>query len=458
MPVVNEDFWEDLLDLIEGGNVLPVVGQGVTTMGPDDALLAPWLALQLCRRLNLPVDSLPPQPTLHDVICRHLVTGGQRDMVYMRLHRILRDAPPVPGPTLGRLAAISGFQLFISTTFDTLLTQALNAQRHGGQAATRVCAYSPEAETKDLPARKQALPGSTVYHILGRVSQVGDYVAWEDDMLEFICGLHRHMPVLPNLARDLADPNLHLLVFGLGFADWVVRFFLRVTRQSRLSTGSPRVDYLAEGPADALPNSLVMFFGGVMKSIQVIACDPREFVAELSRRWTARHPDGFTPAPGTAVPPPEMPHGAVFLSYAREDEGAVKLLKAGLEAHGCTVWYDRERLHSGMDFGCRIEDAVKKHCALFLSLISRHTESQAEAYFHMERNWAAERAQSYSDHDREDFYHPVVIDDLDLGTIVREPRLFSGCHRSQLPGGIVTPEFGQRLLALQRKHGGPHPA
>jgi len=136
----------------------------------------------------------------------------------------------------------------------------------------------------------------------------------------------------------------------------------------------------------------------------------------------------------------------------------VKLLKAGLEAHGCTVWYDRERLHSGMDFGCRIEDAVKKHCALFLSLISRHTESQAEAYFHRERNWAAERAQSYSDHDREDFYHPVVIDDLDLGTIVREPRLFSGCHRSQLPGGIVTPEFGQRLLALQRKHGGPHPA
>lgn len=47
MPIATEDFWEDLLELIEGGNVLPVVGQGITTTAPDDALLAPWLAAKL---------------------------------------------------------------------------------------------------------------------------------------------------------------------------------------------------------------------------------------------------------------------------------------------------------------------------------------------------------------------------------------------------------------------------
>lgn len=313
MPIATEDFWDDLLDLIEGGNVLPVVGQGVTTMEPDDALLAPWLAGRLAEKLNLPPAALPPQPSLNDVICRHLVNGGERDKVYTRLFRILRDEAPQPGKTLERLATVSGFRLFLSATFDPLLAQALNAKRHGGQLATRVCAYSPEAEIKDLPARKSALSGSTVYHVLGKVSQVGDYVAWEEDMLEFICGLHQHMPVLTNLARDLADPNLRVLILGLNFSDWLVRFFLRVVRQSRLSTGMSRVDYLAEEPVDALPGSLVMFFGSVVKYIQVIPCDPREFVAELASRWTARHPEGFVPLPSASASPPiEMPRGAIF--------------------------------------------------------------------------------------------------------------------------------------------------
>ncbi len=458
MSIATNDFWEDLLDLIEGGNVLPVVGQGITTMAPDDSLLAPWLATQLAERLGIGIANLPSVPTLHDVICRHLFEGGDRSAVYTRLFRILRDQPPEPGPTLRRLASVGGLRLFISATFDPLLSTALNNVRHGGQPITNVYAYSPETEYKDLPARKRDLPGSSVFHVLGKVSPVGDYVAWEEDMLEFICGLHQHMPVLPNLARDLADPNLRILVLGLNFADWLVRFFLRVVRQGRLSTGMARIDYLAEGPIGELPDSMVMFFGdlskttGAVKNIKVIPCEPREFVEELARRWSERHP-GSSVLPQTSVEPPnEMPRGAVFLSYAREDEAAVKRLKAGLEAHGCEVWYDRERLNSGMNFHHQLEDAIKRHCSLFVSVISRNTESQSEAYFHRERNWAAERAGAYPDALRSEFYHPVIIDDVPLGAARFEPRAFGGCHQTVLLNGDVSPEFGQRLAGLQRKH------
>lgn len=171
MPIANEEFWEDLIDLIEGGNVLPVVGQGATTMGADDTLLAPWLAGRLAEKLNLNPAEVSSKPSLNEVICRYLVNGGERDKAYTRIFRILRDEAPLPGKTLERLASIRGFQLFISTMFDPLLEQALNSVRHGGQPTTRVCAYSPEAETKDLPARKNALNGSMVYHVLGKVSQ-----------------------------------------------------------------------------------------------------------------------------------------------------------------------------------------------------------------------------------------------------------------------------------------------
>ena len=65
------------------------------------------------------------------------------------------------------------------------------------------------------------------------------------------------------------------------------------------------------------------------------------FVEELHDRWQARR----RPAAAAAVPalarfaPParEMPDNAVFISYAREDLGAVQQIKAGLEAAGITT-------------------------------------------------------------------------------------------------------------------------
>jgi hypothetical protein len=407
---------------------------------------------------NLGISSvgLTGPPNLHDVICRYLIGGGEREKVYIRLSRILEKQPPAPGPTLRRLASIGGFRLFISTTVDSLLTAALNDVRHNGQPITGVHAYSPEAKDKDLPARRSELRGSTVFHLLGKISRVPDYVAWEEDVLEFVCGLNQHMSVMPNLAQTLADKQLRVLLLGLNYADWEVRFFLRVLRQARLS-GMSRVDYLADNEPTS---SMVMFFGdvgttgGAVKNIKMIPCDPLAFVAELSDRWAERFPDRLIMPLPAVEPPPDMPPGAVFISYAREDEEAVKTLKQGLEAYGCEVWYDRERLKTGTNFNYELEEEVKRRCSLFVSVISRNTESQRESYFHRERNWAADRALNYPDTRRAEFYHPIVIDDLDLGGIVYEPKAFNGCHRTTLLNGEVTPDFGQRLVMLQRQHSG----
>jgi hypothetical protein len=99
-----------------------------------------------------------------------------------------------------------------------------------------------------------------------------------------------------------------------------------------------------------------------------------------------------------------------------------------LKAHGCEVWYDCDRLKSGMNFHHQLEDAIKEHCALFVSVISRNAEAQSEAYVHRERNWAAERAVGHPDALRFEFYHPIVIDNLPLGGARYEPLAFQGCH------------------------------
>ena len=443
---LDSDFWEDLIIFIEEGRVIPVIGESIVTFGEKDENLYAWLAGRLAEKLQLPPGQLPPNPTLNDVVCRHLLNGGSRNLIYTRLHRILRDECPPPGTTLRDLASISAFNLFVTTTFDPLLENAIDAERYGGKQLTERRSFFPEAGDKDLPARKTAMTRATVYHLLGYVSPSPEYVVWEEDALEFVCALHQHLPVMEKLARDLKEHGL--LVLGLNFSDWLVRFFLRITKQSRLSESRSNTEVLAVGAAGAIPESMVLFFGGVSRNIQVVAHDPAEFVAELARRWHEKHPVTETASEYVLPPELEMPKGAIFLSYAREDEAAARRLKAGLERHGCVIWYDRERLKPGGNWHNNLQDEVKGRSSLFLSVISRTTEGAPFGYFHQERNWAAERQAMFAE--GEEFYVPVVVDDSPLGT-QREPRVFRRVQSTRLVDGEVTDDFGKYLYMLQQK-------
>ena len=43
-PIGTDDFWEDLLDFIEQGKVIPVIGEHAVTFGEGNEPLFPWLA------------------------------------------------------------------------------------------------------------------------------------------------------------------------------------------------------------------------------------------------------------------------------------------------------------------------------------------------------------------------------------------------------------------------------
>jgi hypothetical protein len=48
-----DDFWEDLLDFIEQGKVIPVIGEHTVTFGEGNEPLYPWLARELANRLGV---------------------------------------------------------------------------------------------------------------------------------------------------------------------------------------------------------------------------------------------------------------------------------------------------------------------------------------------------------------------------------------------------------------------
>ncbi len=302
---LDDDAWDDLLDHIEDRRVIPIVGPELlkveTETGPR--LLYDWLAEKLAAKLGVDTALLPEHYTLNDVVCWFLAARGRREEAYTRLRSVLRDATFAPPRALVQLAQISTFDLFVSTTFDSLLEQAINAERFGGvhgasgavgaggPQGTEVLAYTPN-RVADLPTERDRFTRPVVYHLLGRVSASPTYVLSDEDMLEFICGLQSEHLAPEKLFHELE--HSHLLLIGGNFTNWLARLFLRMAKRHRLSDPRDVGEVLADGHSGA-DRRLMAFLQQV--SVRTRVYDgAAEFVDELHRRWMARNTAG---RPGT---------------------------------------------------------------------------------------------------------------------------------------------------------------
>jgi TIR domain len=414
---LSEKDWRDLLRRIHSRQVIPVVGPClVTVVDPASGEQVPLhrhLAPALARGLGL--ENPESFGTWNDAARAHLLSGGKRKRVYDELRALLDKIPADPPPALLALASITDFDLFISSTPDGLLAQALTRQRPGFSQQRDVIRFHPGGvpEGSDLPSK---FAGPLLHYILGDADTYPDFAVWEEDYMEFICGLLEKADTLENLFRVLKSRNLLLL--GAPSEDWIVRFFLRVARQQRLSDRD-QLDYLADQPAN-LGDPMILFFDQAVKTTRVIAGPPAEFVFTLERRWRKEYGAASSDDEILQRMPEEIPRGAVFLSYSRDDLSAAVKLARALEAAGVPVWMDKLRLQAGANYERSLEYEVKDACSFFLSLISKATESDPARYVHRERAWAAQRHV-----DGFVFYVPLVLD-LDEGT---QPQLEPECFR-----------------------------
>ncbi|MGH3430105.1 MAG: TIR domain-containing protein, partial [Mycobacteriales bacterium] len=135
---------------------------------------------------------------------------------------------------------------------------------------------------------------------------------------------------------------------------------------------------------------------------------------------------------------------AVFISYASEDSGAAARLAASLRAAGIDVWFDQSELRGGDAWDAAIKQQIKA-CALFIPLISVHSNTRIEGYFRREWKLAVERT-----HDMADdvpFLVPVVIDATSDAN-ARTPEKFRGVQWTRLPAGDASAGFVARVRRL----------
>jgi hypothetical protein len=431
--------WEELLLFIEERRVIPIIGKELLVIPSEDGdvLWEHHLAGRLATSLGLPLSGLPPSYDLNDVALLYAQNGGKRLRIYSKIKTLVEEESLPPPEALKKLAAITDFNLFVSTSFSTLLAKALDQVRFQGERKTKTLAYSTHSQIEDLPSEVRKLKAPYVYQLFGPLTSSAEYAVTEEDTLEFLHSLQSETR-RPKILFDEFRSN-HLLFLGCSFPDWLERFFVRIITNERLLLERETSQYIADRCTQH-DHRLALFLRHY-KAELFPSGSAVEFVDDLYRRWIERNASAETRIDTETSPiSRKMEPGSIFLSYAHEDETAVRVLKEALEKAGLDVWFDEGKLQPGDAWDLEIRNNIRR-CSLFLPLLSRNAQRRYEGYFRREWKWALERSQGMDD--SIPFIQPVLLDDLPEGA-PGVPEGFWSRQCIRFPGGEPSPDFVQR--------------
>lgn len=442
-----------LVTNISEGKVIPIIGPELLTVEYEGRSLTlfDYLAAELAADPQLRCGDLPEHFTLHHVVaaCEDRVRRG----IYDKIRRILNQTNfAIPEP-LQKLARIEKFKLFVTTTFDPFLVRALNDVRFNGQERTTELAYVPKNFGRgiaDLERGWKATGNPVVYHLFGPLSGRREYVASEEDTIEFLHSLQSDPPNI--LFDELKESDL--LILGCSFPDWLARFFIRLAKTEPISDDRyGRFEVLADSRATQQPD-LALFLDNFSLSTRIFPGGAVELVDRLYDEWNRRF-GVRDPGPNRPDETPLRGAGAsIFISYASEDRAAAENLYAALSGVA-DVWFDRrpEALRPAVDWDKEIRRSIDR-CTLFIPIISQNAIRRREGYFRDEWDIAVLRRRRIDDD--LPFLVPVVVDETPANSRGVKDEFWK-YQVTRLPGGVTTPGFLEHIresLEMWSEEGG----
>jgi hypothetical protein len=168
MPTVVDDFWVNLLAPIRDQVLVPFVGPNLALVNVGDAeqTFDTLIGQNLVDRYHLTVP--PGMTTMGEAVAAFLRERGHDHLerLYRVINDIMMDLDPAPGDALRNLAAIDDLRLFVNTTPDRLLAEAVNQVRFQGEPKTRELSFSPNksaANSHEMRSRlRQPIPSFSI--------------------------------------------------------------------------------------------------------------------------------------------------------------------------------------------------------------------------------------------------------------------------------------------------------
>lgn len=396
--------WKQLRRYYQNQTLVPVLGPGVITFGPEDTPLYKHLCRELAGEFGMTNEPDSLAALAREVRRRDGLRGERRiRSALVDLMEPLRKE--APSPLMAEVASLMNCQTYFTLACDTLLEVALEQVR--GRPPLRW--NSLKCAGADLPEGNSER--CSVGYLFGEVSAEPGHTfnLWDADAIECALSLQRQRDNkggFPHLETALTSK--HLLFVGADMSDWALRFLLRIIRGTELSHDTNQELFLTERD-DGRSDDPVAFFNVVSSTIHFQHDnDPVSFMRRLCRELSAAGEGVSIPSSGVnQAKKAARPSGPVFVSYVHEDKAAARRIVDRLRAENIEVWFDENDLRVGNNLPDKVTDAIRS-CSAMVSVISNTSEDRVMtgSFVKLERLLALDRAKMMDP----GFYLPVVID------------------------------------------------
>ncbi|MGM9736004.1 MAG: toll/interleukin-1 receptor domain-containing protein [Candidatus Cryptobacteroides sp.] len=373
--------WDELIDNIIKGDVIPVIGPGFLAEDENDAGRCVNPHQVLVDMLSESYGIKSPHHSFSELLYDDAFPASQRKDIYDMLGEAFQSETETekifkPSWLLMKLIEVCRFRFVITTSFTPIVEYAMDKVWN---EKVRVMKFSNNPSENDDLKTADELQIPTVYYMFGKVCRNAErYVVKDSDMLSFCRSWLSSAPkTLVNVLK-----HKYLLILGNNYSDWLCRF---IWYSMKVELDSDPKGMIVDESAN---DNLLQF----MKRIDAFTqTDPRAVIAKIEQMVRAKEQEKEK----SRYRLPEM-NADVFLSYSRRDEKVIRMLYDALTSRGLRVWYDKENLGLGDRFMEEIKQSIRKS-RVFVPLLTHNMEEERNQSHPYRTEWktAIEVASTY---------------------------------------------------------------
>ena len=390
-PGKSENFrqWDNLINNIAEGNVIPVIGPEFLVDDVDYPHTHNAHTILLSELSEY--YGLDKVPTSFSELFFEL-KSEERFEFYSTLGDVYDNGFHLePSQLLRELLSINQFPFVITTSFTPVVEDAM---RDIWGNDLKVMTFVNDPQLNDNINSDEDIRKPTLFYMFGKVNRSkGTYVVTDTDMLAFCKSW------LTDKSPELLSAVLkskYLLFLGNNYSDWLCRFVWYSLKSSFDKNPGMMVDSLAT-------DSLLQFLKRIDAFTQ---SDPKYVIDEIKRRLSEKFGSNEDIRFKNV-----MQRADVFISYSRTDKDVAERLYKALTDRGLTVWYDRLSLGKGDKFMREIRQGIRT-AHFFVPIITANVERERNDAHVYRQEWktAIERAEEYG----RTFIYPLAEQGFDF--------------------------------------------
>ena len=426
MEEINERNWSLLLEAINNGSVVPILGNEIFQINTDDnkELLEEFIIKELAKKFDVPYEAGMGYSSINDKIedlnfqsLRFRRTGDITD-IYYEINSIFRNIQFSELILLKKILSIGKFPLILTTSFNPIIEDILLETSEN----TKVYSYNRSMKS-DIPNNISA-ESPALYYLFGRLSKMkNSFMVTEDDLLDYLHCWHNDDTRPKNLVKYLE--NKYLLIIGCDYPNWLFRFLWYSIRSFSLSATNYETQGLVANNTLKKDYELIKFLSRVQTHVYE---DSALFIDKLLERWNAykvefkieekdENNDNDEESKPESVESVKIDTNKtvdIFISYAHEDYAAASQLEKLLTENGASVWLDKRALSPSEDYRAEIKAMIQKS-KRFMPVLSSNTIKEESRFFRREWTWALSELECRLSIP---YIAPVVVDSIDINDIL----------------------------------------